>query len=71
MPVPKRIMVTTRLVILASWVYPQDRAPQEQGMAPEDSVNATYIYKASEFKQRVLERHRSVKQKDHDKAENR
>lgn len=53
----------------ASEVVSQDTASQKKGITPEDSVNVTQIYKASESEKQILEKHHPVKQKDADKAE--
>lgn len=54
----------------ASWVDPQNTATQKKGVTLEDSLIATKIYKAPKSKEQILERHRKVKKKKADNAEN-
>lgn len=61
----------TCLAAPASWAYQQGTAPQIEDMIPENSVNATQIYKALDSKKTFLARQHPVKQKNADKAERR
>lgn len=56
MIIPKEMKVETCLAAHASSIDPQDAASQEQGIALEDSVNATQFYMASESMKQILER---------------
>lgn len=66
--IPKRMEVENCFVALTSWINPHEIALQKQVIRPEDSVNATRIYKAPETMEEIFKRHHQVKQKDAEKA---
>lgn len=59
----------TCLVALVSCVDSRDTASQNPEITPKDSIDITNLYKASQSKEKILERYHKVEQKNANKLE--